>query len=300
MDALLLSHQVWRQKGDWNQHHEHQDSRGCFSHHHHQLQAPSTCHRVWPTSITTSPPRVRFYHHLCSPGHTGRRTSQCAWVPQIHFLFFFLRLRGETNGRKTSCWSLSRVWNCLMHQFPHLKTEMTMVPSVLRFNEVKYVNQSLNQSLVQKWIGVIINNNYNIIILLLSCNNNNIMSDTRTWWCGIKTKAHLWCYQMSWWKKTKKVIKKKKRKKTKKVINTCVTTPHTQMYTQFLNSALNSRFSQLCLLPEASLCSPLIPIPSHPHCHLSAHRPQCPLSRSWDISGHFSSTCWNGKYQGQG
>ena len=51
------------------------------------------------------------------------------------------------------------------------------------------------------------------------------------------------------------------------------------MYTQFLNFALNSRFSQLCLLPEASLCSPLIPIPGHPHCHLSAHRPQCPLSR---------------------
>ena len=88
--------------------------------------------------------------------------------------------------------------------------------------------------------------------------------------------------------------------KENKVTNTCVAIPHTQMYTQFLNSALNSRFSQLCLLPEASLCSPLIPIPGHPHCHLRAHRPQCPLSRSWDILGHFSSTCWNGKYQGQG
>ena len=260
MDALLLSHQVWRQKGDWNQHHEHQDSRGCFSHHHHQLQAPSTCHRVWPTSITTSPPRVRFYHHLCSPGHTGRRTSQCAWVPQIHFLFFFfLRLRGETNGRKTSCWSLSRVWNCLMHQFPHLKTEMTMVPSVLRFNEVKYVNQSLNQSLVQKWIGVIINNNYNIIILLLSCNNNNIMSDTRTWWCGIKTKAHLWCYQMSWWK-PRKWSKKKKKENQESDQYLCHNTSHTDVHTV---SKLCPEFKVQSTLPPPRSQS-LLPTDTHP------------------------------------
>ena len=175
--------------------------------------------------------------------------------------FFFLRLRGETNGRKTSCWSLSRVWNCLMHQFPHLKTEMTMVPSVLRFNEVKYVNQSLNQSLVQKWIGVIINNNYNIIILLLSCNNNNIMSDTRTWWCGIKTKAHLWCYQMSWWKKTKKVIKKKKKKENQESDQyLCHNTSHTDVHTV---SKLCPEFKVQSTLPPPRSQS-LLPTDTHP------------------------------------
>ena len=50
-----------------------------------------------------------------------------------------------------------------MLQSPHLKIEITMVLTVTRFNEVKYVKH-LPQSLVQKRIGGAINNNIYVII----------------------------------------------------------------------------------------------------------------------------------------
>lgn len=83
--------------------------------------------------------------------------------PNTLFPFFSRLLRSVKNGRKTGCGSLSRSKNCLMLQSPHRKTEITVVPTVTQFNEVKHVKR-LSQSLVQKRIGGAINNNIYVII----------------------------------------------------------------------------------------------------------------------------------------
>lgn len=105
---------------------------------------------------------------------------------------------------------------------------------------------------------------------------------------GIKTRlTHPWCY--------KDVLVKEN-----KVTNTCVATPHTQMHTPFLTLAPNSRFSQLCLIPEASLHCPLIPIRTPQGTHTLPPKCPCPTMFSKRVLGHFLATCWSVKYQGQG
>ena len=149
----------------------------------------TTSYRLLPPPTGSGPPpsppvpvRVQVYHHLCSPGHTARRTSQCIRVPQIHFLFFFeIEMRKEMGERPAvDPWAEYGITLWGNSSFLISKHKLTMVPTIIRFNEVKYTWYNCPRVWLkseQVWLLIII-----IIFVLLSCNNNNIMSDIRTWW----------------------------------------------------------------------------------------------------------------------
>ena len=102
MDSLLLSHQVYRHKQNWNQRHERQDSRGCFSHQHHELQAPSTSHRVWSTSLTTSPRQGPGPSPpLLSRAHREEDFTMHRSSPNtLSFFFFFFEIERKKEWEK--------------------------------------------------------------------------------------------------------------------------------------------------------------------------------------------------------